>query len=301
MSEIVKTCKTHGELTIDQVYEESMNKGLTFRLRCAQCRHDYEIKNKEKRRAYSREYERTKRQRPPSHYEDYVKGKSREWRRANSQKVNARIQKDRKLNPEKYREYDRKWREENLQKARELDVIQKQNITHDDYKWMLEKQNGLCMICKKPETKKSRTSGQVCRLAIDHDHELGLIRDLLCHNCNVLVGHSRESEEIIENTKQYIRRHNERKKLYRELFEKQEGKCACCKLEGKKLVIDFDHNNEEKIRGLLCHKCRGIMIWSEGSIEKIQHGIDFVDEFDPIGNKTEDGFHIWEKREPSLT
>lgn len=209
MLEIVKICKKHGELTISNVYEESMNKGLTFRLRCKQCRSDYE-KNSEKRKAYSKEYERTKRKRPEGYNEwhkERYRVSARESRRKNADKINEKIRNERKENPEKYREYDRKWRAENLMKARELDVIQKHNISYDEYKWMCDKQRGRCAICKKEETRKSRTSGQICRLTIDHNHETGIIRELLCHNCNQVIGHCKESIKTLKKAILYLKKH----------------------------------------------------------------------------------------------
>jgi len=53
-------------------------------------------------------------------------------------------------------------------------------ITIQDYDRMLEEQRGVCAICKKPE--KNR------KLAVDHDHETGRVRGLLCTNCNNTLG-----------------------------------------------------------------------------------------------------------------
>lgn len=53
-------------------------------------------------------------------------------------------------------------------------------ITADDYAAMMESQGGLCRVCRKPP---SRT-----RLAVDHNHETGTIRGLLCQNCNRGLG-----------------------------------------------------------------------------------------------------------------
>lgn len=208
MIEIVKTCKIHGELSINQVHEEKMNNGLSFRLRCKQCLQDYRDKNREKERERSRLYEKTKRQRPQNHYEDYVKVKSREWRQKNSDLVNERIREDRKKDPEKYRDWERDKRSKNLLRYQEMEVVQKHNITYEEYKWMFDAQGGKCYICDKVETKKSRTTGQVCRLALDHNHVTGKIRKLLCHNCNIVVGHCKESIEFLKKTIEYLEKHH---------------------------------------------------------------------------------------------
>ncbi len=205
MSEIVKRCPKHGDLTIDQVNQEKRD-GLTFRLRCKKCINDYYLKNLEKRRAYSKEYEATKRIRPKNHYEEVVRPKSREWRRRNADKVNERVAKDRELNPEKYREYDRKWRRENIDLVRDRDVLKKFEIDYESYKLMFEQQGHVCAICKNPETRKSRTPGNVCRLAIDHCHSTNKIRGLLCHACNIILGKAKDSIEILESAIAYLKK-----------------------------------------------------------------------------------------------
>lgn len=48
-------------------------------------------------------------------------------------------------------------------------------ISSEEYDIMLEKQNGVCAICG-GKTKR--------RLAVDHDHQTGKVRGLLCGACN---------------------------------------------------------------------------------------------------------------------
>ena len=59
-------------------------------------------------------------------------------------------------------------------------------ITLADYNVMLRKQAHRCAICRRAETAVSR-SGEVRRLAVDHDHVTKTVRGLLCHRCNILV------------------------------------------------------------------------------------------------------------------
>jgi hypothetical protein len=50
-------------------------------------------------------------------------------------------------------------------------------ITAEEYHSLLERQGGVCGICKSPPGKK--------RLIIDHDHNTGMVRGLLCYKCNL--------------------------------------------------------------------------------------------------------------------
>jgi hypothetical protein len=78
----------------------------------------------------------------------------------------------RKLHPESCRGlYERQGRSSML-KA-------KFGLTVADYEEMLAGQNGACKICGKTTRK---------RLAVDHDHETGEVRGLLCHRCNMGLG-----------------------------------------------------------------------------------------------------------------
>lgn len=77
----------------------------------------------------------------------------------------------------------------------------KYGLTIDDYVAMAEAQDGLCAICACPEP-----NGRLC---VDHDHETGAVRGLLCHQCNKGVGHFLDSAERCQAAADYLRRHNE--------------------------------------------------------------------------------------------
>jgi hypothetical protein len=50
-------------------------------------------------------------------------------------------------------------------------------ITEADYDQMLEAQGGVCAVCE------ARPPAH-----IDHDHDTGAVRGLLCHSCNTAIG-----------------------------------------------------------------------------------------------------------------
>jgi hypothetical protein len=80
---------------------------------------------------------------------------------------------------------------------------------------MLQRQNGVCLICDRPEFRMG-VHGEVCRLVIDHDHRHDYAhranqvsckecqRGLLCHACNVTLGHLGDSIERIEAMIDYL-------------------------------------------------------------------------------------------------
>lgn len=207
MPEVVKTCKKHGHLTIDQVRQEKTV--TSFMLRCKLCREEQAEKNKEKRLAYSREYEKRRPKRQyTGEYAERVRGYSKEWRRKNSEAVNARVAEKRKQNPEIFREYDRKWRKENIERAQIKDIVNKYKITYEQYLMMSEQQQGLCAICNNKESRKSKTEGKVCRLVVDHCHKTGRMRKLLCSSCNCMIGFAKDNVDFLRRAIKYLEQHN---------------------------------------------------------------------------------------------
>ena len=64
-------------------------------------------------------------------------------------------------------------------------------ITEADYQLMFDYQQGQCGICKTHQDDLSK------RLAVDHCHETGRIRGLLCVKCNLAVGAFSDKKETI--------------------------------------------------------------------------------------------------------
>lgn len=73
--------------------------------------------------------------------------------------------------------YERNFRSE---KNRVKHLVRTYGITVEEYENLLKEQNGVCAICANPPGKR--------RLAVDHDHETGLVRGLLCSPCNTGIG-----------------------------------------------------------------------------------------------------------------
>ena len=66
---------------------------------------------------------------------------------------------------------------------------------------MLEKQNDGCAICGE-----LNLDGR--RLAVDHNHNTGKIRGLLCQRCNgFIVGIIEKYPELIQKSVEYLKKH----------------------------------------------------------------------------------------------
>ncbi len=72
----------------------------------------------------------------------------------------------------------------------------------DLYNTILEGQNNVCGICKGLET--SKIAGKVIALAIDHCHDSGVIRGLLCKKCNIDLGYFRDNPKFLIAAAEYL-------------------------------------------------------------------------------------------------
>ncbi len=81
----------------------------------------------------------------------------------------------------------------------------KYGITPEQYDELLALQRGVCAICGQPERSKTR-NGHVKALAVDHDHETGEVRGLLCDNCNRGLGHFKDDAERLAAAVAYLRK-----------------------------------------------------------------------------------------------
>jgi hypothetical protein len=81
--------------------------------------------------------------------------------------------------------------------VRDYQLQRKYNISLDEYNKILESQNNVCFICKKPEQKQTN-------LAVDHCHTTGKVRGLLCTKCNTTIGLMDESIENLQSAINYL-------------------------------------------------------------------------------------------------
>jgi len=84
----------------------------------------------------------------------------------------------------------------------ELRVERKFGVNYKHYKAILKAQNG---CCANPGCR-SMTPGAPGRkrFYIDHCHETGKIRGLLCHSCNLALGHIQDKVEKLEGLITYL-------------------------------------------------------------------------------------------------
>ncbi len=86
------------------------------------------------------------------------------------------------------------------EKAKHKKLLQNHKISFEHYNTLLIKQNMSCAICERHQSMYKR------QLAVDHDHETGEIRGLLCHCCNTGIGSLRDDYLLVDKASQYLKR-----------------------------------------------------------------------------------------------
>ena len=208
--EVVKVCKVHGDLTKEQV---RFRKPPRTEIVCKQCE---SIRNKnrdpKKVKAHRDKYRYIDRPadtkemkcskcsltKPINLFNKYMlrirspycaecrQNATREHHNKPESKIKHKLW---------YKRY-----EENAEDARMKRLY---GISLNQYKLMFEEQNGCCALCHQPETSKA-ASGKILRLSVDHNHQTGSIRGLLCFVCNRGIGFIRDDIELAIRVLEYI-------------------------------------------------------------------------------------------------
>ncbi len=196
MSEIIKEsrCKKHGLLTIENS-QIARSKGRPTRLRCRECKNTSAMVFR-------------------------ANGNTKVCKKHGELKSEDILSRGRcgiclreyGLNRDKVARngYERKLYIKYLEENRVRGVTKNKNITIEQYYEMLKIQNNKCAICNKAETRKIKGSNEIARLCIDHCHETGIVRSLLCSDCNTGIGKLEDSPDLLRKAAEYIEHHKER-------------------------------------------------------------------------------------------
>jgi len=95
----------------------------------------------------------------------------------------------------------RRWidnnKEKNAETKRKKRYLDSYGITIEEYEDRLKAQNGVCALCK-----------EICItfdvLCVDHDHDTGKVRGLLCNLCNRGIGLMRDDPKLLRMAANYI-------------------------------------------------------------------------------------------------
>lgn len=81
-------------------------------------------------------------------------------------------------------------------------IIRTYGITAEDYYAMLAAQDNKCALCGSEEVNNSRVSSG--KLFIDHCHNTGKVRGLLCSKCNHAIGLLNDDVDLLHKAITYL-------------------------------------------------------------------------------------------------
>jgi Recombination endonuclease VII len=145
------------------------------------CRKSY-LKHAEKRRAVSLARYRANR--------DVLVDKMRQYRADHPDRV-----------AESLRRYRKKYPERLAARAR-VQNLKRFGITVADYNRIHNEQDGVCKICRRPET--TLCHGSLMSLSVDHCHATNRVRGLLCNTCNRGIGLLGDDPEVLRAAANYL-------------------------------------------------------------------------------------------------
>jgi ferric-dicitrate binding protein FerR (iron transport regulator) len=124
------------------------------------------------------------------------------WRSRNPEKAKARAKAWREQNPEKDKAFKKASKLKHCEKikvARKRRVLAKwYGITLEGFGSMLASQGGACACCG------ALDPGRSGDFHVDHDHDTGEVRGLLCNRCNLGIGMLGDSLAGIEKAHRYL-------------------------------------------------------------------------------------------------
>ena len=114
-----------------------------------------------------------------------------------SDEIKAYVNAWRRDNREHVRAWQRQYNAGRKRENRDTHLRRTFGITLEDFEAMLSAQGGGCAIC-------GRAAPEGTSLHVDHDHETGVVRGLLCFTCNGALGMFTENEEYLARATEYV-------------------------------------------------------------------------------------------------
>lgn len=104
------------------------------------------------------------------------------------------------LNKERMNDKGRQYYADNKDKFRNNKLLKDHGISLKEYNEWYYGQNKVCAICKGNQLPHREY------LSVDHCHDTGKVRGLLCEGCNLGLGHFKDNIKALNNAIEYLRR-----------------------------------------------------------------------------------------------
>lgn len=145
---------------------------------------DYYLANSERLKAYQREYS--------AKHPERCKAAHKAYRLANIDRMRAQ---------------NRAYHADNAFTYWAKSILRKFGVTAVWYIETLKAQGGGCAICGGKGRCLDYRTGRLRRLPVDHNHTTGKTRGILCHRCNLMVGHMEERADWLRKAADYLQQY----------------------------------------------------------------------------------------------
>jgi hypothetical protein len=98
--------------------------------------------------------------------------------------------------------YMREWHRRNPRRRKHYLIKGRYGLTIDDFEAIVEAQDGRCAVCLRvfdPDPQKRD-------MQIDHNHETGVMRGVVCARCNAILGRVDRDVEVLKRAVAYLER-----------------------------------------------------------------------------------------------
>lgn len=167
---------------LKEKYREKHPKKIVNK-KCAECGEDFETDNK--------------RAKCCSH-----KCAKKNWEKNNREAIRKTAAEWNINNYDRKRKKQIEWEKNNIEHRRNKYLLREYGITLQCYNRIYKEQNGNCCICGISESELDK------KLFIDHDHESGEVRGLLCHKCNTALGGFKDNLDLLLSAISYLKQEN---------------------------------------------------------------------------------------------
>lgn len=134
----------------------------------------------------------------------------KQWYQDNKEKMRKHNLEYRKRNRKKYQDYDSLGRGrdkplatiEHTKNRRKAYILKKKyGLSLEEFNQMYVNQDGKCAICEDNMIVGTKSCN------VDHNHETGKVRALLCGNCNAGIGLLKDSIEVTKKATKYLEKY----------------------------------------------------------------------------------------------
>lgn len=136
---------------------------------------------------------------------------TREWQLANRDTIRAKQRAEYAADGTAAREQARQWHHANRERSLANKRAWKLSIyglAPADYERLLASQGGACAICHTKDVHRRKGDRE---FSVDHCHETRSVRGLLCHHCNVGLGHFFDNPDLMRAAAEYLDQHKKKR------------------------------------------------------------------------------------------